>query len=1551
MKPRVRVKEDLVSLVTMSWAWKLIETAAQGSLKEEDYPAVPHSSADLVNRSDKYFAQVNEYHSGIRDKLPNLYIHMAKMFIGELGGALLVKILVTVLLAVRPLAIGQLIAYLDPQTTVTLWFQEPIYTCAILIALYTLTPILDTIFKSVSLMFMVRFNAVVQSMLFEKAMRLSNKSRIIFEAGYLINVYNRDLYKVRGALNLIYEALSPLLYLVINLIVLSTVIGWIVVLSMISLVLIFIATYLLSLKVKQLTVDTNIILDSRMKIIREVIGGIRNLKISNLAGHYLDILDKSTDSYISKQSKLYIVTRLSRSTAVATSAILVSITFMAFKFSGNSIDPALVFPAYIYLNSIAEQMKEINPVLARIMNAPEGFAILSDYFCSEEIITPVTRVYKEGVAIKTINVKWKWYDADYLKKMHERRMDIVRHGKKSQVEDSELVENKDTFELGGVSLEIEQGSLIGVVGTAGSGKTTLFNGLVNELQPLEGEIYLNGKIAYATQQPWIMMDSIQSNITFGKRLDEEQLVECIQACGLVKDLNDLEDGMYTKIGENGINLSGGQKARVSLARCLYSDADIYLLDDPLAALDAYVGKQVFEQAIKKKLAKKTVLLATHQLQYMQQMDKIIVLDGGRVAEYGTFKELLNLLTLVWLNGALANSKYYFQKMAVSVTNAPLYFFEENPLGRILNRFSSDLDSLNSEMYYDVYFLITYGLSVVGNTIIICVSNKIVIVVLAASIIGIAMVQKTFDRAKLEFSRLFRLSDTPKTTLISEGISGCLTIQLFNSESFLKTKFHSLCDASVSLIHLVYANINGFELKVSLLNSVVAISIVILAVIFNEHSTLFSSLVALALTQSESSSNALARLLNYITFNKGNMNSLQRIVEYCNEIDQEPALHTLVDENLDSWPANGDITINNLDIAYHSKPDINVLKSLTVHIKGGEHIGVVGRTGSGKSTLALAFFRLIEAKAGSIDCIQACGLVKDLNDLEDGMYTKIGENGINLSGGQKARVSLARCLYSDADIYLLDDPLAALDAYVGKQVFEQAIQKKLAKKTVLLATHQLQYMQQMDKIIVLDGGRIAEYGTFKELLSKQDDLLTLVWLNGALANSKYYFQKMAVSVTNAPLYFFEENPLGRILNRFSSDLDSLNSEMYYDVYFLITYGLSVVGNTIIICVSNKIVIVVLAASIIGIAMVQKTFDMAKLELSRLFRLAESPKATLMSEGISGCLTIQLLNSELFLKTKFHSLCDASVSLIHLVYANINGFELKMNSLQRIVEYCNEIDQEQALHTLVDENLDSWPTNGDITINNLDIAYHSKPDINVLKSLTVDIKGGERVGVVGRTGSGKSTLALAFFRLIEAKAGSIVIDGVDISSIGLSKLRNNIQMISQEANVFAGSVRLNLTLESDIPDEELWVALEKVGLKDYISQLPEKLEYPLLANGSNLSVGQGQLLCLARAFAKKPKVLILDEASSSVDGEADKIIQSVIKDQLKGSTIISIAHRLNTVANFDRIMVLEQGNLVEFDSPYRLLQNPDSLFSKLVESTGDSNKSAIIEIAKAAFGIEN
>ncbi|KAJ3320700.1 Canalicular multispecific organic anion transporter 2 [Boothiomyces sp. JEL0866] len=259
---------------------------------------------------------------------------------------------------------------------------------------------------------------------------------------------------------------------------------------------------------------------------------------------------------------------------------------------------------------------------------------------------------------------------------------------------------------------------------------------------------------------------------------------------------------------------------------------------------------------------------------------------------------------------------------------------------------------------------------------------------------------------------------------------------------------------------------------------------------------------------------------------------------------------------------------------------------------------------------------------------------------------------------------------------------------------------------------------------------------------------------------------------------------------------------------------------------------------------------------------------------------------------------------------NKFTLTSHQMDRLFSLMatvrkNNIDKLRK--TAVDDKIGQWPTAGEISIKDLVFTHHSKPDVNVISNLSVNIKAGERVGIVGRTGSGKSTFGTLFFRLVEPKSGTISIDGAGL----------------------------------EVPDEELWIALEKVGLKSLVSQFEEKLEYKLLSNGSNLSVGQGQLFVLSENAGAKTK----SAASSSVDGEADRMIQNVLANELPNTTIISVAHRLNTIADNDKIMVLEQGIMVEYDTPYNLLKNPLSTFSKLVDASGNSNGKAIREIAES------
>lgn len=304
-----------------------------------------------------------------------------------------------------------------------------------------------------------------------------------------------------------------------------------------------------------------------------------------------------------------------------------------------------------------------------------------------------------------------------------------------------------------------------------------------------------------------------------------------------------------------------------------------------------------------------------------------------------------------------------------------------------------------------------------------------------------------------------------------------------------------------------------------------------------------------------------------------------------------------------------------------------------------------------------------------------------------------------------------------------------------------------------------------------------------------------------------------------------------------------------------------------------------------------------------------------------------------------------SLIWIIRSSVL-IETNIVSVERIVEYCDispeapEVKEEHRLD-------DNWPNQGQIEFKNYSTSYRENLD-PVLKHINLVISPGEKIGVVGRTGAGKSTLSMALFRLLEPTAGTISIDNIDITSIGLRDLRSHIAIIPQDAQAFEGTIRSNLDPFEKFSDDDLWHAIELSHLKFHLetiakeinddseysdrSRLESPLDIPVREAGSNLSVGQKQLLCLARALLNKSKILVLDEATASVDVETDRIIQETIRKEFADRTILTIAHRLDTVFDSDRIIVLDGGEVKEFDKPETLLEQKDSIFYKLCDNGG-------------------
>lgn len=244
---------------------------------------------------------------------------------------------------------------------------------------------------------------------------------------------------------------------------------------------------------------------------------------------------------------------------------------------------------------------------------------------------------------------------------------------------------------------------------------------------------------------------------------------------------------------------------------------------------------------------------------------------------------------------------------------------------------------------------------------------------------------------------------------------------------------------------------------------------------------------------------------------------------------------------------------------------------------------------------------------------------------------------------------------------------------------------------------------------------------------------------------------------------------------------------------------------------------------------------------------------------------------------------------------------------------------------------WPENGVVKFDNYGTRY--RPDLDlVIKGIDCTISPGEKVGIVGRTGAGKSSLTLALFRIIEPAIGRIIIDNVDIGTIGLHDLRSKLTIIPQEPVLFSGDLRMNLDPFDEYADDAVWEALEHAHLKTFVAGLPKGLQHECTEGGENLSVGQRQLVCLARALLRKTKILILDEATAAVDLETDDLIQKTIRTEFKDATVLTIAHRLNTIMDYTRVMVLDQGNIKEFESPDNLLKDELSIFYGMAKDAG-------------------
>lgn len=499
---------------------------------------------------------------------------------------------------------------------------------------------------------------------------------------------------------------------------------------------------------------------------------------------------------------------------------------------------------------------------------------------------------------------------------------------------------------------------------------------------------------------------------------------------------------------------------------------------------------------------------------------------------------------------------------------------------------------------------------------------------------------------------------------------------------------------------------------------------------------------------------------------------------------------------------------------------------------------------------------------------------------------------------------------------------------------------------------------------------------------------ILWVFCTIQGSRYLHSLMTNAIMRAPMSFFETTPIGRILNRFSNDIYKVDVMLGRSFSQFLVNGIKVIFTMIVICWTTWQFLFIIGPLSILYIYYQQYYLKTSRELRRLDSITRSPIYSHFQETLGGINTIRgygqearfehinkcridnnmsafypSINANRWLAFRLETIGSiiilgaATLSIFRLGQGTLTAgmiglslsyalqitqtlnwivrmtveVETNIVSVERIKEYA-ELKSE-APYVMDDKQVDEdWPQAGKIEFSNYSTRYRPELDL-VLKNINITINPREKVGIVGRTGAGKSSLTLALFRIIEASEGKICIDDVDISQIGLYDLRHKLSIIPQDSQVFQGTIRENVDPIGQYTDEQIWRALELSHLKDHVNSMgPLGLENEVNESGSNLSVGQRQLMCLTRALLVPSKVLVLDEATAAVDVETDQVIQETIRTAFNDRTILTIAHRINTIMDNDKIIVLNQGEIAEFDSPSKLLTNKESLFYSLCQEAG-------------------
>ncbi|XP_052536067.1 multidrug resistance-associated protein 1 isoform X3 [Tympanuchus pallidicinctus] len=1147
----------------------------------------------------------------------------------------------------------------------------------------------------------MRLKTAIVGVIYRKALVITNSARKTSTVGEIVNLMSVDAQRFMDLATYINMIWSAPLQVILALYLLWQNLGPSVLAGVAVMILLVPVNAVMAMKTKTYQVAQMKSKDNRIKLMNEILNGIKVLK---LYAWELAFREKVLEI---RQKELQVLKKSAYLAAVGTftwvcAPFLVALSTFAVYVKideNNVLDAQKAFVSLALFNILRFPLNILPMVISSIVEASVSLKRLRVFLSHEEldpdsiIRGPITNA-EGSIVVKNATFSWS---------------------------------KTDPPSLNSINFTVPEGSLIAVVGQVGCGKSSLLSALLGEMDKKEGYVVVKGSVAYVPQQAWIQNATLEDNIIFGREMNESRYKRVIEACALLPDLEILPMGDRTEIGEKGVNLSGGQKQRVSLARAVYCNADTYLFDDPLSAVDAHVGKHIFEKVIGPKgiLKNKTRVLVTHAVNYLPQMDTILVMTDGEISEMGSYQELLKQ------DGAFAEFLRTYANAEQNMESSD----SDPSLERTVQPLETDANSPSGKE---------------GRP----VENGV---------------------------------------LVNEAPGKLMHRQLSNSSTYSRETGKSQHQSSTAELQKPLAEKNSWKL-----------------------------------TEADTAKTGRVKATVY-------------------------------------W---------------------EYMKAIGLYI----------------SFLSIFLF-----------------MCNHIASLASNYWLSLWTDDPVVNGTQQ---------YTNVRLGVY----GALGISQGIAVFGYSMAVSI-------------------------GGIFASQHLHLDLLH---------------------------NVLRSPMSFFERTPSGNLVNRFSKEIDTIDSTIPPIIKMFMGSTFNVIGACIIILLATPIAAVIIPPLGLVYLLVQRFYVATSRQLKRLESVSRSPVYSHFNETLLGVSVIRafeeqkrfikqndmkvdgnqkayypsiVANRWLAVRLEFVGNCivlfaalfaviarnklspglvglSVSYSLQITAYLNwlvrmTSDLETNIVAVERVKEYAEmEKEAEWSIEEAAPAN--TWPEEGKVEFRGFGLRYREDLDL-VLKNINITINGGEKIGIVGRTGAGKSSLTLGLFRINEAAEGEIIIDGINIAKIGLHDLRFKITIIPQDPILFSGSLRMNLDPFDQHSDEDIWRSLELAHLKNFVSSLPDKLHHECSEGGENLSVGQRQLVCLARALLRKSKILVLDEATAAVDLETDNLIQSTIKSQFEECTVLTIAHRLNTIMDYTRVLVLDRGEVVECDSPDNLLQ-AKGLFYSMAKDSG-------------------